>query len=225
MAIRNLMEDVVASVAGEVLAGQKGELPHSELYWDDIIAYVLNRVPARYITSERGILHDRIDSLAHVQQRSDILFLVHEAISHIRTRRDSSPKTDYAKMSGKSLFFPHVLGEVAEQTTFTPIPDMEITLLYRGAKAVMIDEGWKNPFTTRRATRGFFHFWPNLDESSMPKEGTVDFTLVFSHHKFKKMEIPLKLPVVDTFTMNRSHIVPMTLLQTAEGVDISFLYE
>jgi hypothetical protein len=78
------MEDVVSSVVGELLAKQKEELPHADMYWDDIIAYVLNRIPPKYITSERGILHDRIDALSAVQQRSDILFLAHEAIVVIR---------------------------------------------------------------------------------------------------------------------------------------------
>jgi len=46
MALKNLMEDVVSSVVKEVLkrdGGQSG----AEKYEQDIVAYVLNRVPAR----------------------------------------------------------------------------------------------------------------------------------------------------------------------------------
>ncbi len=225
MAIRNLMEDVVSSVVGELLAKQKEELPHADMYWDDIIAYVLNRIPPKYITSERGILHDRIDALSAVQQRSDILFLAHEAIGFIKGRRTSNNHADYDAIARKSLFFPHVLGEVVEETTFTSIPDVEVTLMRKGKKAAMIDESWKNPYVTHRATKGFYHFWPDFDEEGMPREGTVGFTLIFSHPKFTKIEVDFEVPVVETFTLNKSHVVPITLMKTLDGVDISFLYE
>lgn len=225
MAIRNLMEDVAASVVGEVLSKMKEELPHADMYWDDVIAYVLNRIPSKYVTSERGILHDRLDALTMIQQKSDILFLTHEAILHIKNRRTSTRNTDYESIRGKKYFFQHILGEVLEESTFSMIPDVEITFMCGNKKAAMIDGSWINPYVTNRATKGYFHFWPDFVEGDMDSTKPVQFSIVFSHPKFKEKTIDVSLSVQETFKLNSSHVIPLTLLNTQEGVDISFLYD
>ncbi|HPA73546.1 MAG: late competence development ComFB family protein [Spirochaetes bacterium] len=224
MAIRNLMEDVVASVVMEVLAKEGNTLNHPDVYYDDIIAYVLNRVPAKYITSERGILHDRIDSRTSVQQRSDILFLTHEAIEFIKNRR-AGGQASYGDVANRALFFPHIIGEVLEETSFNPVEGVMITLLYKGKPAAMIDGSWSNPYRTMKATRGFYHFWPDFVEGEMKKGKHVEFTLQFSHPKLREHEVAIRLDVMEKFNLNNSHVVPITLIQTREGVDVSFLYE
>ncbi|HPB81614.1 MAG TPA: late competence development ComFB family protein [Spirochaetota bacterium] len=225
MAIRNLMEDVTASVVGEVLSRMKEELPHSDMYWDDVIAYVLNRIPAKYVTSERGILHDRLDALTMVQQKSDILFLAHEAILHIKNRRTSTGNTNYDGIREGKYFFPHILGEVLEESSFAMIPDVEVTLLFGKEKTSMIDNSWTNPYVTNKATRGYFHFWPDFVEGAMDSTKPVQFSIVFSHPKFKEKRIDLSLSVQETFKLNSSHVIPLTLMNTLDGVDIAFLYE
>lgn len=225
MAIRNLMEDAVASVVMEVLAKEGKDMSHPDVYYDDIIAYVLNRVPAKYITSERGILHDRIDSRMAVQQRSDILFLTHEAIDFIKNRRAAGTQTGYGDLSKKSFFFQHIIGEVLEETSFNHVDGVQVTLLHDGNPAVMIDQTWKNPYITKKATRGFYHFWPDFIEGAMKKEGAADFVVRFDHPKLKRHEVAVKMDVAEKFNLNNSHVIPITLLQTREGVDVSFLYE
>ncbi len=225
MAIRNLMEDVVASVVMEVLSREGKKLSHPDVYYDDIIAYVLNRIPSKYITSERGILHDRIDMHSTVQQRSDILFIVHEALSHVKNRRDSTAHSDYSEISRKSFFFQHIIGEALEETSFNPVPGIEVTLLFGKKNASMIDPTWQNPYLTMKSTRGFFHFWPDFIEGEMDGGSPVEFTLRFSHPMLKTREVPVSLKVVETFNLHDSHVVPITLLQTMDGVDVSFLYD
>ncbi len=223
MAIRNLMEDVVASVVVEVLGKKENNIAHPDIYYDDVLAYVLNRVPAKYISSERGVLHDRIDLGSAAQQRSDILFLTHEAIEHIKKRRPAAAAL-HGNLSDRPFFFPHLLGEVLEETTFAPVEGIEVELLYRGKKAKMIDETWLNPYRTMKATRGYYHFWPDFIDEEMGKGETVEFTLKFSHDKLKTREVPIKLQVVEKFNPGSSHVIPITLVQTREGVDVSFLY-
>lgn len=224
MALKNLMEDVVSSVVKEVLK-RDGAKTGAGKHEQDIVAYVLNRVPARYITSERGVIHGKLESRFTFQQRTDILFLIQEAITHVSTRRDSSPHSDYGELSKKSLLLPHIMGEVLEETTFSIIPDVEVSLLYKDKTAKMIDKGWVNPYITNRSTKGYYHFWPEFAEGEMDPKNEVQLKIVFNHPKFNKKEIDFTIKVLENISLYESKIIPIALMQIKENVDISFLYE
>ena len=223
MAVKNLMEDIVTSVVREVLKKDK-DIPKAEIYEQDIIAYVLNRVPARYITSERGIIHGKLESRFKFQQRTDILFLIQEAIQNIQSRRASSPSS-VEELAGRERMLPHIMGEVLEETTFSIIPGVEVTLLYKGKPAAMIDESWTNPYTTNKATKGYFHFWPEFAAKAMDEKKDIPFTITFTHPKFTGKQLELSLRGPESTNLYESRIIPITLMQIKEGVDISFLYE
>jgi competence protein ComFB len=224
MAIRNIMEDLVSSVVHEVLSKEQ-EAAHPEIYFDDIVAYVLNRIPPRYVTSERGILHDRIDFSRSAQQKSDILFLTHEALGYIASRR--SLKTTPAKTAEEKLdrFFPHLLGEVLEETTFNSVAGIEVLLLYKGKPALMIDPQWPNPYRTIKATRGFYHFWPKFIHEEMSDVESVEFLLRFSHPSLEDAEVGLSLRVVQSFNFGNSQVLPIMLMKTKEGIDVSSIFD
>lgn len=224
MPVKNLMEEIVNSVVTEILSSEKDELSESDVFKEDVLAYVLNRIPAKYFTSERGILHGKLESKFVIQKKADILFLVYEAISVVRSRRASVNHSDYKEIGEKSDFFPHVLGEVLEETTFSVIPGVEVTLTYRGKTAKMIDSSWKNPYRTNNATKGYFHFWPDYVKTSMKKQDVVPFKIVFRHEKFEDRDIDIEVSVIDDFNTDNSHILPIVLLRAKEGVDISYLY-
>ncbi|MCX7679904.1 MAG: late competence development ComFB family protein [Spirochaetes bacterium] len=224
MAIRNIMEDVVASVVYEVLSKEK-KVEYIEVYFDDIVAYVLNRIPPRYVTSERGILHDRIDFSRSAQRRSDILFLVHEAMRFVQSRRSTPSPPSRIDESAKMKFFPHVLGEVLEETTFNPISGIEISLLYNNQHAQMIDPNWPNPYKTNKATKGFFHFWPKFIEGEMDEFSPIEFVLRFSHPALEELETRFSLKAVTSFNLGNSHVLPITLMKTKEGVDASTVFD
>ncbi len=223
MAIRNIMEDLVTSVVHEVLSKEQG-VEHLEIYFDDIVAYVLNRIAPRYVTSERGILHDRIDFTRSAQQKSDILFLAHEALGYVKSRRSSqSPPARSAGDEGVR-FFPHLLGEVLEETTFGAVSGIEVSLLYKGKLAPMIEPHWPNPYRTVKATRGFYHFWPKFIEGEMNDGGPVEFLLRFTHPSLEDAEVGLSLRVAGNFNLGNSHVLPITLMKTREGVDASAIF-
>lgn len=224
MAIRNIMEDLVTSVVHEVLSKEQG-VEHLEIYFDDIVAYVLNRISPRYVTSERGILHDRIDFTRSAQQKSDILFLAHEALGYVKSRRSSHvPPTKSAGGEG-ARFFPHLLGEVLEETTFGPVSGIEVALLYKGKLAPMIESQWPNPYRTVKATRGFYHFWPKFLEGEMNDAGPVEFLLRFTHPSLEDAEVGLSLRVAGSFNLGNSHVLPITLMKTKEGVNASAIFD
>ncbi len=224
MAIRNIIEDLVTSVVHEVLSKEQG-IEHLEIYFDDIVTYVLNRIPPRYVTSERGILHDRIDFTRSAQQKSDILFLAHEALGYVQSRRASHVPPAKNKGGEGERFFPHVLGEVLEETTFGPISGIEVALLYNGKRALMIEPQWPNPYRTVKATRGFYHFWPKFIESEMSESEPVEFLVRFTHPSLEDVEVGLSLRLADNFNLGNSHVLPITLMKTKEGVDVSTIFD
>lgn len=228
MAVKNLMEDIVSALIEEVLSKMKDQDDTDTIiYKDDIITYVLNRIPPKYYTSERGMLHGKIDSQFVFQQKTDILLLAHEAINTVKKRRSSElPGSMEEKTEG--FFLPHILGELLEETTFSIIPDVSVMLLYKDKPAEMIDVNWKNPYITNKSTKGFFHFWPKLPDSGKDNKKSgekLHFTLVCTHPKFNEKKIDFDLSVVENRNSYKSYIMPMILMEKLEGVDLSFLID
>lgn len=223
MSIKNMMEDITGSVLEEIIKKDENvcEIDNCR---EDIIAYVLNRIPPKYVTSERGILHAELDSRFKFQEKSDILFLIHEAISVINKRRNNSPSELEKNISNSDFFFPHILGEVLEETTFSIIPDIEVSLLKDGKLVSMVDSNWQNPYHTNSAIKGYFHFWPDATDNNINSGDEIEFELKFNHPKFKEKIQKISIPVYDTYKLNRTVTVPITLMELKNGEDASFLY-
>jgi competence protein ComFB len=224
MAVKNLMEDVVFSTIDEIIVEEKyfSGIDH---YKQDIAAYVLNRIPPKYITSERGILHGKLEARFLFQQKTDILFLINEALDVIKSRRDVPTEPNLSEfIASHTLFFPHIIGEVLEETTFSIIPDVEVTLLNKGNLVKMVDPTWENPYKTGRGTLGYYHFWPDVDQEGAIAQDDVSFTIRFNHPKFHEKEIDVKIAVSSDFNISQSRPVQIALLHLKEGHDISFLY-
>ncbi len=225
MSVRNLMEDVVAGVADAVLRNQK-DLQNTAVNRDDIVAFVLNRIQPRYTTSERGVLHGTLQVKFDPQQYTDILFSVHEAIAVIKQRRASELEESGVERSAEDLAYSvsHIVGEVLEETTLAMVPDVEVTLLAGGAKARMIDSGWKNPYTTNRATKGYYHFWPEYSAVNMAGKKKAEFTLIFRHPLFEEARADISVNIYGSRDVKKSHTVPMVLMRAEKGVDLGFLF-
>jgi competence protein ComFB len=224
MAVKNLMEDVVFSTIDEIIVEEK-YFSGIDRYKQDIGAYVLNRVPPKYITSERGILHGKLEARFLFQQKTDILFLINEALEVIKSRRDIPTEPNLSEfIASRTRFLPHIIGEVLEETTFSIIPDVEVTLLNNGKLVKMVDPTWENPYRTGRGTLGYYHFWPDVDQECMDVQNDVSFTIRFEHPKFHGKEIDVNIAVSPDFNMSQSRPIQIALLQLKEGNDISFLY-
>lgn len=218
----NLIEMIVKDIVDEVLA-KEDDFKNIKYLRNDIIAYVLNRVPPRYVTGERGIIHSRIDPRLKYQEHTDILFLTYEAISIFTKRRGPGAGVtgiDEEKLSG---LIPHMIGEVLEETTLSIIPDLKITLLYNEQPAEMMDIGWKNPYIAAKATRGYFHFWPRYIEEKMRGEDHVEFKIVFDHPEFEPRSVKIKAKVNKKNDLGNTQSIPMVLLKLKEGVSTDFL--
>jgi len=216
MPVTNLMKDIVINILDEVLKKEQVKQLNGNGR-DDIIAYVLNRVQPRYVTSERGLLYGILDAKYKVQQRVDILFLIYEAIHQIINRRDSTTALKETINPEKSSYMPHIVGQVLDEGSLSVVPDVEVTLLYGDKPAVMVDSDWENPYKTIEATKGHFHFWPTYAEIEMGKSTHVPFTLTFKHDRYCADKLDLSLEVVRNADFGKSHFIPIVLMKSKEG--------
>ncbi len=77
------MEDAVRSVLEEMLCDEA----YQNLAMDaklklDVMAYALNRLPAKYVVSDRGHLYTRVQELRQ-QFKTDIVVELTKAIQHV----------------------------------------------------------------------------------------------------------------------------------------------
>ncbi len=217
----NLMEVIVADVVDEVL-GRDDSLDIIKFHRNDIIAYALNRIPARYVTSERGVIHGRIDTRLKFQQHTDVLFLIYEAIEIFTGRRDSELAEDHSS-SWRQGLIPHLIGEVLEESTLSVIPDIKVSLLYGDTPVPMMDDNWNNPYLTSEATRGYYHFWPDLDEKIDIDQDEIKFSVKFEHPDFEEMSVPALVILNEKKDIGKTFSIPLVLLKLKEGVDPGFL--
>lgn len=218
----NLIEMIVKDIVDEVLEKDE-DFKNMKYQRNDIVAYVLNRVPPRYVTGERGIIHSTINTMLKHQEHTDILFLTYEAVNLFSKRRASEgegAKTECEMLSG---LLPHMIGEALEETTLSIIPDLKITLLYGGEPAEMMDPGWKNPYIATKATRGYFHFWPRYKEEEMGDSGHAGFQLKFEHDKFEPRTVSVNVIVNRKNDLGNSLSIPLVLLKLKEGIKPDFL--
>ena len=226
MAFRNLMEDIVTNVVNKILFKEDQKLLEYEPYKQDIITYVLNRIPPKYYTSERGILHGKLNTEFTFQQKADILLFTYEAIGMIINRRKTELPGDTRSTEYKIYCLPHILGEVLEESTFSIIPDINVQLLHRGKLVKMKDSTWKNPYVTSRATEGYYHFWPEIPqdvEKDLSAGSKLPVEIIFNHPSFKEKRIGLDLQIMDTIDIYKSQVIPITLIHLADGVEVESL--
>lgn len=216
MAVINLMKDVVVNTLDEVLKKEKNT-NLSAGNKDDILAYILNRVPPKYVTSERGLLHGVLDARYKIQDRVDILFLIYEAIHRITTRRESISHMNEPVSMGAPAILPHIVGQVLEESSFSIIPDIEVTLVFGSGPAEMVDSDWENPYGTTAATKGHYHFWPRYDENVMAKSAQVPFAIRFSHPQFVEKSININLEVIAKPDFGQSKFIPIVLLKSRDA--------
>lgn len=222
MAIYNIMEDIVSNLVNHVMNNDP-ELSILNNNSSDIIAYVLNRISPRYITSERGMLHEKLKSLNSQQEHVDILFLIYEASNLIRSRRKSELPFSKKEFLNKEICFPHIIGEVFEEITFFPVKDAEVKMTLDGKEMLMIDNSWNNPYQTHIGTHGYYHFWPLFDKKTMGEVSTVKF--IFSHPKFIAKEFEFDLNIIDIVDIGKSKILPVTLLVLKDGEELETIEE
>ena len=192
MKLKNYQEDVVLRGI-EIALEDKPDLLSDENFVKDVAAYVLNRVPPRYVMSERGFLRLALEHLEEEQQDQslanviELMMLVNRGVELVQGRRHE-PSTAVPRVGeGHELpdegaveyvhNYPQIIGRVVEAETGKPVFRAEVSLSANGDLVPQAARGWQNPYVTREQTRGHFSFWPQAIPSLEPE---LSLELVFT---------------------------------------------
>lgn len=201
MKLVNYQEDLVLHVA-EIVLQDRPDVEYSHALLLDTAAYTLNRLPPRYIVSERGFTRLMADHWfeegddGNIEGLVELLLLVNKAVDVVSARRspkgseDAAPGEDEADDHVEPHWhnIPYLIGRAVDCETRKPVPDTKITLLVDGQKIEQAGSGWTNPYSTNNATRGFYSFLPKSIHSEERKK-RFNLTLLFEHDGYKKTEL------------------------------------
>lgn len=178
MKLKNYQEDVVLR-AIDIALEEEPELVADSVFVNDVAAYVLNRIPPRYVMSERGFLRLTVEQLAEGNgNRSlaniiELMILVNRGIEIVRNRRPSPDLKDDS--TGGALEpddavvfvhnYPQFIGRIVDAETEEPVYGAVVTMYLDGDQVPPAEPGWSNPYRTHPQTKAFFSFWPHPAKS------------------------------------------------------------
>ena len=205
MKIKNYQEDLVLNIV-EIVLQERPDIAKSDHFLHDVAAYTLNRLPPRYILSERGFTRLAAEHWIGNENGDgegltdlvQVLLLVNRAIDTIVDRRhpEEEPTTPEEAVTEESLAetlsqwhnLPYMVGRVVDDGSREPLADVEVSLFIGDELVAAAEQGWANPYKTSLATKGFFSFRPKPVRS---KSAIRDFELriTFSHNKYAPLEL------------------------------------
>ena len=199
MRLKNYNEDFVLETVKIVLRDRKDIKP-TRSFILDVAAYALNRIPPKYITSERGFTRELIqagngngEEGERLLNVIELITLVNRAVDVVvRRRRDSGPARRRLRSAPAgdadlrlTYFYnmPHIFGRVVDAGTGTPVIAAEATLWINERVSVPAEPGWRNPYTTNEQTKGYFSFWPQV-EIGETEAIRVEMRIAFEHGSY-----------------------------------------
>jgi len=202
MRVHNLVKELVVQKVDELFA-DPAELAAATLEnYDqgskfDVICYVLNKVPAHYVVSGRGIAHNESgDYQAKVQRLADITRLTRDGMASVGKHRRERLGTYDQENDGPYFNFPSVIGRLFNGVNFEPIHDVDLALYHQGQMVKVIDPNWQNPYRLALNTAGTYLFWPHpVQASSLELEKTFEFELRTQDEEFEPLKYFFSLHV------------------------------
>ena len=193
MKLKNYQEDIVLNMI-RIVAADRGGVGLTNALAHDVAAYTLNRVPPKYIMSERGFTRmasehwvEEVDDSDGLPNLVELMLLVNKAIDVVLQRRavasGAASANGHDKLNGGVTEveywhnFPQLIGKVVDASSQRPIYDAQVSLYIDGERSKPAEPGWPNPTATNEATRGFFSFWPR---SSRSTDEWIEHELVIS---------------------------------------------
>ncbi len=204
MQLKNYQEDLVLHVI-QIALEDRPEIRADEAFVHDVASYTLNRIPPRYIQSERGFTRLAVAHLCDSDSPNgelagmiEMLLLVNRAIDIVRSRRENAVSevpgdgdgipAAQARASAAELGFwhnfPYLLGRVVDEKTGEPVYGVTVTAFIDGEKSIPAEPGWQNPYRTLQATRGYFSFLPRAVRSGEEKK-QFSLSISFEHPRYK----------------------------------------
>lgn len=210
MKLKNYQEDLVLQAISIALENRP-ELSEDEVAVNDIAAFVLNRLPPRYIMSERGFTRlvseeeEPSDERRDVATMVQLLVLVNRGIELVENRRKPSSDNPQEVLTREDqimpvLNFPQIVGKVVDARDDRAVANATVTLYVDDEIADPAEPGWPNPFMTSLATRGYYSFWPRHrrgDETAAEHPGRI----VVEHPDYEPAELALVIPARPDFAI------------------------
>lgn len=212
MRLKNYNEDLVLDTVKIVLR-DRPDIRATRSFILDVAAYALNRIPPKYITSERGFTRQVVRASGNGDGEDErliniieLITLVNRAIDVVvRRRRDGAPAKARAAFRGESgemraarltYFYnmPHIFGRVVDANDGKPVFSAEATLWINEQMSEPAEAGWLNPYTTNEQTAGYFSFWPRV-EIGEAESLKVQMKIGFFHDRYKPLTVRKSLKV------------------------------
>ena len=222
LVIHNLMEDAVMKIVDEIC--DEDEASSSPKYCTDpecrtdVMCYILNRVPQRYVSSARGQAHMEAMLNQDLQVRVDLVTLAHEGLRRVSSTRRSfygAESTSESAVRGPSFYFPVVKGRFFNGLSFEPVSGEKIQLLRQDEPVEMLDSRWQNPFELVDNTPGQFLFWPRpILQGDMGVEKEFEFEIRVDagryeeFHHFFSLALRSTAALPDSFDLTGEYRLP-----------------
>ncbi len=199
MQVRNYQEELVLNTIDLVLQ-DRGDVKPDKLLVHDIAAYTLNRIPPKYIMSERGFtrlaseywLDDGNES--GLTSLVELVLLINRAINVVTSRRQGGGPNVVIQAQPAEIpdiqeieywhNFPQIIGKVVDKKSRKPIYGICVTLYIDGEKSDPAEPGWQNPYHTNSGTKGFYSFWPR-PVTSLKESNKLLIKVTFEHPDYK----------------------------------------
>lgn len=198
MDLKNYQEDLVLYVADRVLRDRPDVRPN-QVMLHDVAAYALNRLPPRYVQSERGftrfaaeqwVENGNAEGLAGLME---VLLLVNRGVDVVKGRRRAQPsaaggrrRRAEAPVLEPGAYWhnlPYIIGRVRDAAG-KAVLEARVEIRLNRELAVPVDAGWPNPMRTSAATKGFFSFLPRPLLSSS-KTRRLRLEVLVEHPEFE----------------------------------------
>jgi hypothetical protein len=199
MRLKNYNEDLVLDTVKIVLK-DRADLKPSRSFILDVAAYTLNRIPPKYITSERGFTRELIQASVEKDGQGlidviELITLINRAIDVVVGRRKGPAGTrkrvpahvNAVLADGEITYYynlPHIFGRVVDSRDESPVIAADVTLFVNNQLSVPAEPGWQNPYRTNEQTKGYFSFWPQ-PEAGPRDTFRVELSIGFEHDGYR----------------------------------------
>ena len=212
MRLKNYNEDLVLNTVKIVLK-DRPDLHPSRSFILDVAAYALNRIPPKYITSERGFTREVVqagnasaEDGGRLLNVIEVITLVNRAVEVVVKRRQEAParatrgvRAEAAEDGAAHLTYfynmPHIFGRIVDAGDRKPVISAEATLWINDKVSVPAEPGWRNPYMTNEQTRGYFSFWPQVETGeTVSYRAEMRIGLAHGHYKPLTIKKTMKIP-------------------------------
>ena len=208
MRLKNYNEDLVLDTVKIVLK-DRTDVRVTRSFILDVAAYVLNRIPPKYITSERGFTREVVAAAAATgttRQRLvnviELITLVNRAVEVVaRRRRDRAPAHPQ-QAGGRGSLGRRARGSRTSTTCRTssdgswtpatgrPVISAEATLWINDKVAPPAETGWRNPYSHQRADQRLFQLLARAWRRGTPTACGSQMTDRLRARKVRAVHVP-----------------------------------